>query len=214
MKTRSVLTLSAAIAVVLGLSFALPAAAMPAAQDAAHEYAKHEDHATHDPDAHEHANHDQHQHDAKTHAEHHGHAAAMPVADDHVKWEPDAPLMEGMQRVSEAMTGLDHHEMGHLNETQVDQLATQVDEAVAYMFANCELDAEPDVALHGVLARFMAGAEALHADPADPAPVANIRAALEDYPKLFDDPTFAEADAAAAADAAADDSEDEDHDGH
>lgn len=199
MNTLPVLALSAAVSLVLGFALAGPAAAMAAA---------HDDHSTHaagqQPAVAEHAEHAaaghaQHgqaipnEHDPKTHAAHHpeAHGNGMPIPADHVKWAPDAPLMEGMKQMRDAMTGLDHHEMGHLDETQVDRLATQVDEAAAYMFANCKLDTEPDVALHGVLARLMAGAEALHADPVDPAPVADMRAALQDYPKLFNDPGFA-----------------------
>lgn len=177
MKTLPVTVLSAMAPLVLGIAFALPAAAMPAAQSA-HDHANHPA-ATPPAD------------DPTSHADHHADAVITAIPADHVQWTPDAPLMEGMQRVRDAMSGLEHHEMGHLDESQVDQLATQVDEAVAYMFANCKLEAAPDVALHGLLARFMAGAEALHASPADPAPVADMRAALQDYPRLFDDPGFA-----------------------
>ena len=63
-----------------------------------------------------------------------------------------------------------------------------MDAAVAYMFENCELDVEPDIALHAILARLMAGAEALHADPDDILPVADMHAAVENYERLFDDP--------------------------
>ena len=56
------------------------------------------------------------------------------------------------------------------------------------MFANCDLEPEPDVALHGILARLMAASEALREAPADPAPVAGMREALADYGRLFDDP--------------------------
>lgn len=117
-------------------------------------------------------------------------AASVPV--DHVRWTPDAPLQEGMRRMRDALEGLKHHEMGHLDETQVLNLATEVDEAAAFMFAHCKLTPEPDVALHGLLAQWMAGAEALRANPIDAAAVAPMRAALEDYPRLFDDPAFFE----------------------
>jgi hypothetical protein len=59
------------------------------------------------------------------------------------------------------------------------------------MFANCKLEAEPDIALHGVLARLMAGTQALRADPASAAPVAGMRSAVTDYARLFDDPDVA-----------------------
>ncbi|QOW21714.1 hypothetical protein [Novilysobacter avium] len=197
MKTQT--TLAVALAAAIGLGAAI-APSLAQAQDKTHSHAEHEQaksataaahaHGSHAQDAHAH---DTQRHDTHAHADHHPEAAVMPIPADHVKWEPDAPLMEGMRRMREAMAGLHHHQMGHLNDTQVDQLATQVDEAAAYMFANCKLEAEPDVALHGVLARLMAGAEALHADPADPAPVADMSAALADYPRLFDDPGFSDA---------------------
>ncbi|WP_222565247.1 DnrO protein [Novilysobacter antarcticus] len=181
MKTQT--TLAVAVAAAIGLGLALSPSAVQA-QDSTHSHAQHQQAKPAAADAHKHA----------AHADHHADTAVMTIPADHVKWEPDAPLMEGMRRMRDAMAGLHHHEMGHLDEAQVDQLATQVDEAAAYMFANCTLDAEPDVALHAVLARLMAGAEALHGDPADPSPVADMTAALADYPKLFDDPGFAEAD--------------------
>ena len=167
----------------LGLSITLALAAGSALSTPQHDHAGHAQHDAHaahmqpgSQDAH-----------AQHHDQHHG--SGVPA--DHVRWAPDAPLQEGMRRMRDALEGLAHHEMGHLDETQVDNLATEVDDAAAFMFANCKLEPEPDVALHGVLARLMAGAEALHANPADPAPVADMRAALQDYPKLFDDPGFA-----------------------
>lgn len=124
------------------------------------------------------------------HAAHGARAAdtATPVPADGVRWTPDAPLIEGMARVREAMTGLAHHEMGHLGESNVLVLAGDIDDAIEYMFANCKLDAEPDVALHGLLARLMAGTQALRAQPSNAAPVADMRAAVADYGLLFDDP--------------------------
>lgn len=106
------------------------------------------------------------------------------------RWAPDEPLRKGMRQMRDALDGLAHHEAGQLGNDEVRELATGVDEAVAFMFANCKLDPEPDQALHDILARLMSGARALHAKPADPTPVASMRAALEDYPKLFDDPTL------------------------
>lgn len=202
MKNVPALALSVAVSLALGLGWCATASAMPAPQDhhAAHVDGKPVVAASPaEPAPAAHAQHNQassHAHDPKSHAGNHPDAPGngMSIPADHVKWTPDAPLMEGMEKMHDAIKGLHHHEMGHLDDTQVDQLATQVDEAAAFMFANCKLDAEPDVALHGILARLMAGAEALHADPADPAPVADMHAALQDYPKLFNDPGFAAAD--------------------
>lgn len=93
-----------------------------------------------------------------------------------------------MASVREAVATLAHHEMGHMGEAHVVALAGEIDAAIAGMFANCKLEPEPDVALHGLLARLMAGTRALNATPADASPVADMRAAVQDYGRLFDDP--------------------------
>ncbi|NLA68369.1 MAG: DnrO protein [Gammaproteobacteria bacterium] len=125
----------------------------------------------------------------------HAHAAAeaagvdFPVPDGHVRWEPDAPLLEGMSRVRTALAGLEHAgPEQHPDEATVVARAAEVDAAIEYMFANCSLDTEPDIALHAILARLMAGTRALHEDPADTAPVADMEAAIDNYRQLFDDP--------------------------
>jgi len=73
---------------------------------------------------------------------------------------------------------------------------TLIDDAIAGMFAGCKLEADADVALHGLLAEFMAGAEAVRTSPQVPvAEIARMRQALARYPQLFDDPRWdAEAD--------------------
>lgn len=128
------------------------------------------------------------------HEQHKHHGAdrdlAMTAPADGVRWTPDAPLQEGMRRTRGALEGLSQHGSGRLDDAQVRELATAVDEAVAFMFANCKLEPEPDHALHAILARLMVGAQALHANPSDPSPVASMHAALEDYTRQFDDPAL------------------------
>jgi hypothetical protein len=108
----------------------------------------------------------------------------VPVPEGHERWAPDAPLVEGMSRVRSAVDGL----AADPDPATVVARAADVDAAIEYMFANCQLDTEPDVALHAILARLMAGTQALHADPADKAPVADMQATLGNYQALFDDP--------------------------
>jgi cytochrome c5 len=108
----------------------------------------------------------------------------FPVPDNHVPWTPDAPLIEGMSRVRTAIDGL---------EAQPDQATVvartdDVDAAIKYMFDNCQLDTEPDIALHAILARLMAGSKALHANPANTMPVHDMRAAVANYERLFANP--------------------------
>ena len=109
------------------------------------------------------------------------------MPDNHVPWQPDAPLVEGMTRVRTAIAGLEAAGP-QPDDATVLARAADVDDAVEYMFENCSLPTEPDVALHAVLARLMAGSQALNADPADAAPVHDMHAAVANYEALFDDP--------------------------
>lgn len=118
------------------------------------------------------------------------HAAPIRIDPDHVRWTTDAPLREGMRRMRDAIHALGDHASDHPDQELVLKAATEVDEAAAFMFANCQLEAEPDVALHGLLARLMAGAQALRQQPDDAAALTPMRAALLDYTRLFDDPAF------------------------
>lgn len=124
-------------------------------------------------------------HDAE-HADAASHAAgtdyAVPAG--HEPWTPDAPLVDGMSRVRTAIADL----RAHPGEANVAARAADIDAAVQYMFANCKLDPEPDIALHAVLARLIAGTQALHANPADTAAVVDMQAAVANYEQLFDDP--------------------------
>lgn len=121
----------------------------------------------------------------------HAHAAAQaagrdfPLPDNHVPWTPDAPLIEGMSRVRSAIGAL----QAQRDEATVLARADEVDAAIEYMFENCRLDTEPDVALHAILARLMAATQALRANPADTTPVHDMHAAVENYERLFDDPS-------------------------
>lgn len=134
--------------------------------------------------------------EARAHADtagHETHAAALanaggtdfPVPANHVRWTPDAPLAEGMSRVRTALAGLEA--ASHPDDATVLALAGDIDAAVDYMFANCKLPAEPDVALHAILARLMADTKALKANPSDGSPVADMHDALHNYAALFDD---------------------------
>jgi hypothetical protein len=127
--------------------------------------------------------------DAKdAHAHHHGHEAqATATAELKQRHAVDAPLKSGMGKIRSAVESLAHHEMGHLDEAQVSKLATTIEEQVQYLIANCKLEPAADAALHGIIGRLLEGAKALQDHPQDAAPVAKLRAALADYPKLFDD---------------------------
>lgn len=122
--------------------------------------------------------------------EHDAHAAhaAMPVQAPAVRWAADAPLREGMQRVTTALGELRHHEMGHMTDGQARERAVAIEEAVRFMFAHCRLAPEPDAALHSILVPLLSAAKRLDADPADKAAVAAMREAVAPYATRFDDP--------------------------
>lgn len=113
-------------------------------------------------------------------------ASAVPVPVQ--RWAPDASLKIGIRRAYTAVDQLTHHEMGHMSETMVVDRATEVEDAVSYMFANCKLAADPDAALHGILVPLLGAAQALKADPQNIKAVADMRATLAHYPQYFNDP--------------------------
>ncbi len=125
------------------------------------------------------------QHD---HAAHAGHATpAAPVTAPAQRWATDAPLREGMRELREATELLNHYEMGHLDDTQRDNAVAQIDAAIKHMFAHCKLKPEADATLHGLLAKFIAGANAARAGKFTKAELQPMQDALGQYPQLFDD---------------------------
>jgi len=126
---------------------------------------------------------------------HEGHAvhapltATAPVPTQ--RWASDAPLRKGMRDIRVAVQALEHYEHGHMGIAQVSSTVALIDTSVNDIFANCRLEPDADVALHGLLARFLAGAEAVRTSQQVPvAEIAAMRAALARYPQLFDDPAW------------------------
>jgi len=122
------------------------------------------------------------------HESHAAPAATSAAAAPAQRWVPDAPLSEGMRRAHAAVDALRHYEMGHMSAPMAVDRATEVEDAVTYMFANCKLAPEPDAALHGILAPLLTAAQTLKADPKKIAAVADMREAIAHYPQYFNDP--------------------------
>ena len=119
------------------------------------------------------------------HAAHAGHDAKPQVPAQ--RWATDAPLRAGMRNLREATETLNHYEMGHLDDVQRDNAVEKIDAAIKDMVANCKLKPEADAALHGLLAKFIAGANAARAGKFGKAELAPMQDALAQYPQLFDD---------------------------
>lgn len=83
----------------------------------------------------------------------HRHAAAQPnLALDHGrKWQTDAPLRQGMEKIRAALSkGMTY-----------EGLAAEVRSEVAGIVQNCRLEPAADAQLHVVLIHLLAGAEAM-----------------------------------------------------
>jgi hypothetical protein len=124
---------------------------------------------------------------AQQHAHHPGAASTAPAAAPAVRYATDAPLRKGMADIRTAVGMLEHAEHGHLDATQVRNLAGNIERSIGTIIAECKLAPEADAALHGVIGGLGQGVAALKSDPADTAPVAGMRAALADYARMFDD---------------------------
>lgn len=104
------------------------------------------------------------------------------------RWASDAALREGMARLHAALDALDGMaRAGRHDPDQVRARGRAIDEAVAFVFAHCTLDPEPDAALHHLLAAVLGASARLAETPGDLAPVADLREALSHYPHLFED---------------------------
>ena len=131
---------------------------------------------------------------AQAQSAHHDHAAHTAATQTPTqRWTTDAPLRAGMRNLREATETLNHYEMGHLDDVQRDNAVEKIDAAIKDMVANCKLKPEADAALHGLLAKFIAGAGAARAGKFSKAELVPMQEALALYPQMFDDHDWSEA---------------------
>lgn len=127
-------------------------------------------------------------HGAQAHA---SHALPAPAEVPAHRWATDAALRDGMRRIRTAVVVLGHYRHGHMDAAQAANAVDLIDAAVGDIVANCRLAPDADIALHGLLAKFLSGASALREAPEPPtAAIAGMREALARYPQLFDDPQW------------------------
>jgi len=121
----------------------------------------------------------------------HQHAAAAAVPERAVpakRWATDAPLREGMGRIRKSVHALAARKPSPPSPKQATALAGDIERDVNFLIANCKLEPAADAALHGIIGKLLQGAHAVKADPADPAAIVTLRAALAEYARTFDDP--------------------------
>lgn len=114
-------------------------------------------------------------------------ATAKPAAVPTQRWATDAPLRAGMRNLREATETLNHYQMGHLDDVQRDNAVEKIDAAIKDMFANCKLEPEADAALHRLLAKFIAGANAARAGKFSKVELMQMQEALALYSGEFVD---------------------------
>jgi hypothetical protein len=120
-------------------------------------------------------------------AQDHAHHAATAQVPDGPRHATDAPLRKGMADIRAAVDALGHYERGHMGVDQALAQVATIERSIGGIVANCKLDPQADAALHGVLGTLGQGIAALKADPADMSAIAQLRKALQDYSRLFDD---------------------------
>ena len=107
------------------------------------------------------------------------------------RWATDVPLRTGMAKIRTAVDALQHYERGHMGAGQAVELASEIQQQIAYLVANCKLDPQADAALHVIIAELGANAQALKDDPSDLGVIPPMRQALQHYPRQFVDSTWA-----------------------
>ncbi|RUO44146.1 hypothetical protein CWE15_02980 [Aliidiomarina taiwanensis] len=130
---------------------------------------------------------------ADEHDHHHAEGVELQL-NNGKKWETDAPLRQSMatvsQNVSAVLADIHNHS---LNAAGYKTLAGQVNEQIAYIFANCELEPAADAQLHIVIARMMVSAQTMeqNSDLAEKRQAAvALVGALHSYADFFVDEDF------------------------
>jgi hypothetical protein len=121
-------------------------------------------------------------------------AVAQLQLKDGQKWQTDASLRSGMASIRAAFDA-DHPAIhaGKQTDAQYVMLATNIDQQVKSIVANCRLPAEADANLHFIVADLLQGVSLMRGE--DPQRsrhdgAALVHGALRAYGKYFDDPSW------------------------
>lgn len=96
------------------------------------------------------------------------------------KWETDAPLRTGMERIRALVANAPTHDA-----TSMQSLAGGIREQVDYLIQNCKLAPEADATLHVMIAEFLQGADLISKENDPVRGLSVINAALDAYPRYF-----------------------------
>jgi len=129
---------------------------------------------------------------AEDHHSHHGAGPAQLTLNNGKKWATDNNLRQGMTSIRDALAEeLPAIHGGKESAEQYRDLVKKVDDQIAFMVKNCKLDKDTDAMLHLVLARIIAGSDAMAEQKGNKGRrqgAEKIAHALEDYAAHFDHP--------------------------
>jgi hypothetical protein len=97
------------------------------------------------------------------------------------KWDTDQPLRAGMDRIRELVSAA----RPDGSATEMQALASGIQQQVDYLTANCKLSPAADETLHVMIADFLEGADLVTQKNDPQRGIAVMRKALETYPKYF-----------------------------
>lgn len=103
------------------------------------------------------------------------------------RYPTDAPLREGMRNIRAAVDELGQYEAGGAGPTDAVRLAGEIEENVRFIIANCKLPPDADAALHAIIVPLMQNAGTLKNNPPKRGAIIEMREALMEYERQFDD---------------------------
>lgn len=106
------------------------------------------------------------------------------------RWNTDAPLREGMERIRTAVDEAMRHTKasGALDAAKAEKLTGAVDESIQFIVTHCRLEPQADANLHILIGRLAESAAAIKADPDSEQGLSTMRSALDQYPRYFNHP--------------------------
>lgn len=128
---------------------------------------------------------------AQDHAHHENAVTATATAPTPAqRWPTDAPLRAGMANIRTSVEALRYVEVNDISREEALAEVAMIDQSIGHIIANCKLDPDADAALHDVIAKLIHGSAGLRSDLKDKAAMAELRAALLEYQRLFVDPDW------------------------
>ena len=126
----------------------------------------------------------------EAHHDHHHDKHAAELSLDHgKKWQTDAPLRQGMQRIRDAaLQAVPAFHQDRFSQTDAAKLAAHIRAQVDYLVEHCKLEPRADASLHALIGELLLGADTLEREPLSMQGLPGIIQTLRVYPDYFDHP--------------------------